>query len=432
MSLNRQLKSLHETNNDQLQEPTNRIDQIKAKKLLLEQKLVVLEKKANHLFHQESQIVSMNNKFKTFLGNFENDKATYEAKAFEYAKDMTKRRTKKVEENLIVEHKQEADTERDKVVKTAKFKEKKENRNKMIENLRNMSLSREAKVSSATNMLADIYVYQKLEIQHENKQKEVAKLKRMQEIESSLQRQLLMSPISLLELKEFEQKYKTNRRQLLFRNEVERLADIKPNEAVEPSFGAKHETHLDEYKKVIHDRQIKKEKLRKQKLKQRNFSELTRQVLVPKANEALRKSREEKTNQIKSGRAKRGKFAKSIDIKIPTIFKKREKEPETPLPYNKVEIKTPLEKMPDYLEEIKLKTISRKASVSDLVARGKKLYEVKQVMKTKDNAIEEKKKRLVQWKGSNPKLGMEITDLMIDSVNGKLKLLDSIVAEKEI
>ena len=225
------------------------------------------------------------------------------------------------------------------------------------------------------------YSYSKIKENYEKqvKEKEIEKLKEL-EVKKQ-QRKLLFKPINREELNEFAKKFDEELEKLNYEKEKKRLIKLEEIVTVNSTLQRYENNTYNKIKKE--DKEIKdkyeKEKLNKvfKTLKVQNFSKIIHEKLPPKADKKKREEIEERlermTNNHKRNRKAKAKkrrvllFSRNPNKKAKTMesqttqhdnVKTSQSKPSPKIKeriISKVEIRKPLDKLPDYLSEIRVK-----------------------------------------------------------------------------
>jgi hypothetical protein len=288
----------------------SRIKDIKHSKEVLENKLSSLDEQVQRLMSEED--ANSNKKFnlKQFLDNFEKDKAQAVSKAKKWEmeqKERTRHLTeleekaklkikKKETESLNMLKQREKEREDAYQMNLEKLKIKAKQKHEELEKLKD-----EWKNKNSVN---EEYVFQRYEKEFLEVQNKEAEERKNQEKQIFQEKKILMKPIQREELNEFAKKVNEDRQRLIFEKDRERLSKLEEintkNEHLPKPDSLNYQKAVEESKK--HKELLEKEKLDKiyKTMKIKQFSKVVKTELLPKIDDKKRIQLEERILKINS------------------------------------------------------------------------------------------------------------------------------------
>ena len=304
------------------------------------------------------------------------------------------------------------------------------------------------------------YLFKALENKYNEKQKK--------EIQTEIiKKKEKMSSVSLEEILDFEKKQKELeiKRMLELEEEKKKLKEQwKQTKDILPKFESnmmqmiKEEDKKNKEKKELEEA---KKKLKQQEIK--NYSEAVNKLYLPKISQSMRKEREDRIknldikNNIQHITKKKNNgriILKKPDPNKPSKYSWKLKleldEPEkinknkNPIKYKRArsaQKHEPLEKLPDYLTEMRLKNTQeiennsqikfRKSHNWERILKSEKgnIYENVEKAKKRVEQLEEKAKMSEQLlqnskEGIDPQLQQQVSGYLLDAIKGKLTILE--------
>jgi hypothetical protein len=509
----------------------SRIKEIKQTKELLERKLQTLDEHVQKLMTEEENNNTKKFNLKQYLDNFEKDKseAANRAKKWEIEQKERIKHMMELEEkkkNKIKQKEQESLNQikqKEKEREDAYYRNLDKRREKDKINHENLEKLKEEWKSR--NSITQEYRFQKYEkdfLEQQEKEKEEKKKEDSKWLE---ERRNLLKPINKEEINEFSKKVVEERQKKMFEKEKKRMQVLEEiqqkNETLPKSETAAYQKAVEEAKQ---QKEIKeKEKLDKiyKNMKIKQFSKVIKTELLPKIDEKKKKELEERIVELQNvakikkhkRRSKTRVLLKKPDPNKPNKYKwklkldcsedsaralskgKSRSRSKSARSVNESrrkdllnediiennlkkrisrsrsgEKRKPMEKLPDYLTEMRIKKTQMYASKTlsneekserdkskikikfiffksiflesdkkwqKMINNGKySLMENVEQIKIKANMLEEQakmKEKFLQLNGGaekNPELGENVSNMLIDALKAKLTILESISKKK--
>ena len=448
------------------------IKNIKVKKKEINERLIEIEFRINQIIQEEKdKNFSKKEKLENYKQNFERDKELIEARAEKYLKE-TKERNKRISKDMeqLVEKRKKEIEQKEKEDE----KKKKEIINKFIEKEKKIERQRleEKKLIMEKYMpyrqikcdlkLKD-YTYSKLNQKYEDKENYI--IKKVNE-----EKKLKSKMVTSQELKDFYEQIDTKKEELKKKKEIRDQKEKEKYEAAKnfrPKYTSRYNKQTDEeLYNQIDEKNNKKEIINglielKQKYAQKNIHQ-------PSINEAKKKERLDNIVKLEQPKLFQVKYTlkkqernKSKDKKSLEWLYKLKKDNEFKNLNNTAEMENPISlikkpkvvrlstsftknkkkenvnpKQFNYIEELRNKKKIKKQNTFDnqdiIINEGKKSVEEIEQMKEKTQILEKKAQsgeELLRVSGgiaNNPQLGKQVSDMYINSIENKLKILNQV------
>ena len=470
----------------------DKLKEIREKKLDANQRIEQINYQINNILAQDNS-TQKNERIKLFLENFEKEKEIAELRAKKYQEESKKRKEKMKNDLsvLIEKRKNEIDQKEEEEKKQSeeylkKLKERdKETRLKIEkrkeEKLKGLKVEDYIKEKLQTPEKNYLF-FQK---QEKYKQQEEDFIRK-----KTNERKAIMKPIAFEEINEFQENFKENK----LKNEKEQLLkkeqlkeEWKERKEILPKYISHfRELAENDIKKIQEENEVKKNKIEVFSKAKKDYSEHVITDKKPLINEKLKKEREENIIKLTEKKVEKKTLKTNKNKRI--LLKKR--DPNKPSKYkwelkldeiddydplNKsANIKKALNKKPkrltlsssstrkkiiipdkkiDYLKDLKKERLEkeekeRNKSASPSFNRNNKKWN-KIIKNNKGNLIDnvnivkreaeflekeaEENEKLLKIKGGiekNPELGEKISSLLIDSIQAKLSILNTVDTKK--
>ena len=445
-------------------------DQLKenkqAKEILLS-KLNTINEQVQRLMENEEELANAKKlNIKDFLENFERDKekATELAKKYDEEKKIREQkmmnsmiksseRRQKEYEALLIEEEEKKKKELEKI----RLRELERIRGRTRENLEKLNYIRQHVNDKPAN--ENEYLFKVLE----NKYKEKTDQEIQLEILKHKQKQK-ESCVSLDQIYDFEKKQKSLEMKRLaeveeekkkLREQWKQTKDILPK--FEPSVmqivkeeenKLREQKEIEEFKKKIKQKEIK------------NYCEVVQKMFLPKINESVKKEREDRIknlttkNNIQKLQKKKNngrillvkpdpnkprKYGWKLKLEDPDEKNDDKNKNTKKVRSHSAYKKEPMEKLPDYLTEMRLqKKMKKNNSQSKMIGNDwdkmlkstkGSLYENVEKVKQKAEELENKAKmdeKLIQNGDVNADLHQKVSGYLIDAIKAKISILENI------
>ena len=428
------------------------------------------------------------NKLKNFLDNFERDKEIAETRAKKYFQEY-KQANKRIEEDLKLKtdkvkkelEEKEKEEEKKKLDIIQEFKKKQ----RAIQQKRYKEYMKKALVfknfiGEKPKFKISDYLYNRYLDKFSQEESKALKLE-------NTKRKEIMKSISRQELKDFALKYDTKKEKMKSEKE-EKIHKFKEDWKKRKSVLSKYissfsEATVNEVKKKEEEEKILKiERIADLINKKKNYSKNLKEEKKPPISEKLKQQRLEEINRLQNPRQyiikntfsykknkrivlkkrdpnKPSKFRWKLKLELDPFDKsnnsdtsndiliKRPKRIKISPSFDNKEHK-PKDKKIDYLKEILLKRGQRKSMSNNNILltpkntiekwnkiinkfKGNFLNNVNNIQEKVDKIdrevkTKEKKLKIEGGMGNNPELGMEVSNLLIDSIGAKLSILNKI------
>ena len=428
------------------------------------------------------------NKLKNFLDNFERDKEIAETRAKKYFQEY-KQANKRIEEDLKLKtdkvkkelEEKEKEEEKKKLDIIQEFKKKQ----RAIQQKRYKEYMKKALVfknfiGEKPKFKISDYLYNRYLDKFSQEESKALKLE-------NTKRKEIMKSISRQELKDFALKYDTKKEKMKSEKE-EKIHKFKEDWKKRKSVLSKYissfsEAAVNEVKKKEEEEKILKiERIADLINKKKNYSKNLKEEKKPPISEKLKQQRLEEINRLQNPRQyiikntfsykknkrivlkkrdpnKPSKFRWKLKLELDPFDKsnnsdtsndiliKRPKRIKISPSFDNKEHK-PKDKKIDYLKEILLKRGQRKSMSNNNILltpkntiekwnkiinkfKGNFLNNVNNIQEKVDKIdrevkTKEKKLKIEGGMGNNPELGMEVSNLLIDSIGAKLSILNKI------
>ena len=257
-------------------------------------------------------------------------------------------------------------------------------------------------------------------------QRQVESTERLKQIEYAEKleiRKNRMKHLTAEEIKAFNIERLNKLKELQLKKEVTRLN--KKADYMKPIIPKSKQrlNALESYKTNVEKRNLHAKKLKEMRMKKTCFSQVVNMIMKPKVDRFLKEEREERIESFKVRRVRRGTFNKSVDLNIPTNFKKID----PPTEKKKTERKQPLEVLPDYLGEARR---NKDESLSVKVSRNDNLKEIKSMI-DRHTLKRMSKQKFGDKYGLNWSMSIDLSKLVLEEVQSKLTLLDKLINKEE-
>mgnify|MGYP006916125419 CR=1 FL=1 len=448
------------------------IKNIKIKKKEINERLIEIDFRINKIVQEEKdKIFSKKEKLDNYKQNFERDKELIEARAEKYLKE-TKERNKRISQDMeqLVEKRKKEIERREKEDEM----KKKEILNKFIEKEKKIERQRleekkliMEKYMPYRQLKCDLkikdYTYSKLNKKFEDKENDLIK-------KVNKEKKLKSKMVTSEELKDFLEQIDTKKEEIKKKKELrEQKEKEKYDEAknFKPKYINKYnEQNDEELNNQINEKNNKKEIINGFIELKRNY--VKKHVHQPSINEAKKKERLDNIAKIEQQKLLQVKYTlkkqernKSKDKKSLEWLYKLKKDNEIKNLNNSAEMDNPISlikkpkvvrlsssftknkkkenvnpKQFNYLEELRNKKMIKHQNTFDnrdiIINDGKKSVEEIEQMKEKTQILEKKAQRgeeLLRVNGgimNNPQLGKQVSDMYINSIENKLKILNQI------
>ena len=453
----------------------DRLKEDKQTREILLQKLNGINEQVQKLMDEEAEERGKRVNLKEFLDNFEKDKEIIEKRTRKMAEEKKRREIRIMEsvrkdnEKLMKEKEEEEEEEerRRKEVEKMRLKELERIREKNKENVEKLNYIKQYMNEKPATKESD-YLFRQLENKYKEKEQHEIQIEIMKH-KAKLKEQC----VSLEELNEFEKQQK--------QYELKRLSELEEEKRKLKEQWKLAKDSLPKFESSLMQK-VKEEELKlkeqkeqsefKKKIKQqeqKNYSEAVQKLFLPRISESKVKEREERIkNLVTKGNVqkltKKKNNGRVILVKMDENRKKKygwklklEPEPTNESSFKKNKStenvlraqsgtkRKPLNKLPDYLTEMRLE--KNKADNSwgtssshskfraknwfKMIKNGKgSLLENVEMIKIKAEELENqaKRKELLMNNGGelDPEMQQKVSDLYIESIKAKLAILDSV------
>ena len=442
-------------------------------KELLLSRLKGIDEQVNKLMENEKEIKTNKRiNIKEFLENFEKDKLKFEEKARKYSAEKKQREQRMINSLLKEEKKEKEDDE----IKNKELETKKKELEKIrmieLEKLRERKREKKEKIDRIREHVNDKaenenkYLFKILEKKYNEKVEQELKKVIMKKREKMKE-----GRITLVDIVEFDKKQKEI--------ELKRIVEIEEEKKKLKEQWKQTKENLPKFEstltqKLKEEENQKKEKFeleqykKQSKIKEiKNYSQTVQKLFLPKINENIKKERENRIKSLKTKdnikKIQRKKNSGRILLVKPDPNKPKKyswklklepdkrQENNSSILYSKIENSNlrsksadkkhkPLKKLPDYLTEMRLeKDKERNNNVSqrkhkeynwDKMLKNGNLVENLEKIRQKAEVLENQAKmneKLLNTNGNDDiELQQKVSDCLIDAINAKLSILDSI------
>ena len=442
-------------------------------KELLLSRLKGIDEQVNKLMENEKEIKTNKRiNIKEFLENFEKDKLKFEEKARKYSAEKKQREQRMINSLLKEEKKEKEDDE----IKNKELETKKKELEKIrmieLEKLRERKREKKEKIDHIREHVNDKaenenkYLFKILEKKYNEKVEQELKKVIMKKREKMKE-----GRITLVDIVEFDKKQKEI--------ELKRIVEIEEEKKKLKEQWKQTKENLPKFEstltqKLKEEENQKKEKFeleqykKQSKIKEiKNYSQTVQKLFLPKINENIKKERENRIKSLKTKdnikKIQRKKNSGRILLVKPDPNKPKKyswklklepdkrQENNSSILYSKIENSNlrsksadkkhkPLKKLPDYLTEMRLeKDKERNSNVSqrkhkeynwDKMLKNGNLVENLEKIRQKAEVLENQAKmneKLLNTNGNDDiELQQKVSDCLIDAINAKLSILDSI------
>ena len=442
-------------------------------KELLLSRLKGIDEQVNKLMENEKEIKTNKRiNIKEFLENFEKDKLKFEEKARKYSAEK-KQREQRMINSLLKEEKKEKEDDK---IKNKELETKKKELEKIrmieLEKLRERKREKKEKIDHIREHVNDKaenenkYLFKILEKKYNEKVEQELKKVIMKKREKMKE-----GRITLVDIVEFDKKQKEI--------ELKRIVEIEEEKKKLKEQWKQTKENLPKFEstltqKLKEEENQKKEKFeleqykKQSKIKEiKNYSQTVQKLFLPKINENIKKERENRIKSLKTKdnikKIQRKKNSGRILLVKPDPNKPKKyswklklepdkrQENNSSILYSKIENSNlrsksadkkhkPLKKLPDYLTEMRLeKDKERNNNVSqrkhkeynwDKMLKNGNLVENLEKIRQKAEVLENQAKmneKLLNTSGNDDiELQQKVSDCLIDAINAKLSILDSI------
>ena len=442
-------------------------------KELLLSRLKGIDEQVNKLMENEKEIKTNKRiNVKEFLENFEKDKLKFEEKARKYSAEK-KQREQRMINSLLKEEKKEKENDE---IKNKELETKKKELEKIrmieLEKLRERKREKKEKIDHIREHVNDKaenenkYLFKILEKKYNEKVEQELKKVIMKKREKMKE-----GRITLVDIVEFDKKQKEI--------ELKRIVEIEEEKKKLKEQWKQTKENLPKFEstltqKLKEEENQKKEKFeleqykKQSKIKEiKNYSQTVQKLFLPKINENIKKERENRIKSLKTKdnikKIQRKKNSGRILLVKPDPNKPKKyswklklepdkrQENNSSILYSKIENSNlrsksadkkhkPLKKLPDYLTEMRLeKDKERNNNVSqrkhkeynwDKMLKNGNLVENLEKIRQKAEVLENQAKmneKLLNTNGNDDiELQQKVSDCLIDAINAKLSILDSI------
>ena len=448
-------------------------DQIKENKHLKElllSKLNGINEQVNKLMENEEEL-NQNKKInvKDFLENFEKDKLRAEEQARKYSEE------KKIREQKILNSVMKGNEKREKEYNLLQNEEK-EKKKKELEKIRMKELERiRERKRENKEKLDHIREHAKDKAENENKYLfKVLENQYKKKVEQEIKKEILKKrekiregTVTREEIIEFDKKQKELELKRIVEMEEEKKKlkeQWKQIKDILPKFESSVMQKLKEEENQMKEQKEFEENKKKAKIKEvKNYSQTVQKLFLPKINENVRKEREDRIknlnvkNNIKKIQRKKNSGRVLLvkpdpnkpkkynwELKIKSDNKEEQNNinnhKENPNLRSKSASKKhrPLDKLPDYLTEMRIKNEDRNHNTSqrkyrpynwDKMLKNGNLVENVEMIKQKAEHLEREAKmneKLLNTNGNDVDLQQKVSNYLIDAIKAKLSILDNI------
>ena len=445
---------------------------IKEQKNELKERLIEIEFRIEQIIQKENdKNFSKKEKLENYKQNFERDKEILKARADKYLKEIKAR-------NKRISHDMEQLVEKRKKEIEQREKEEEEKKKQIIDKFKEKERAIEKKrLDEGKQIMAkympfrklkldktkDDYIYEKLTKKYLDTENNLIK-------KNNLERQIKMKMMTPEELENFREQVDIKLGEIKQKKEKRDFKEKEKFEAAKnfkPSYQSKYTKNEDEEIKhnIVEEKKQKKEKVDALMEKKKNFG--TKKVHQPSINEAKKKERldnivkldQPKLFQVKYTLKNKEKKENPPEKKSLEWLYKLKKENELKYLNSSADMEniTPLIKKPkkifissipknkskenispkqfNYLEELRNERGNTKKVNKEINLKKENKLDVingLEQMKEKTDSLEKKAvmgEELLRANGgisNNPKLGKEVSDLYINSIGEKLKMLNQI------
>ena len=448
-------------------------DQMKENKHLKElllSKLNGINEQVNKLMENEEEL-NQNKKInvKDFLENFEKDKLRAEEQARKYSEE------KKIREQKILNSVMKGNEKKEKEYNLLQNEEK-EKKKKELEKIRMKELERIRERKRENKEKLD-YIREHAKDKAENENKYLFKVLENQykkKVEQEIKKEILKKrekiregTVTREEIIEFDKKQKELelKRILEMEEEKKKLKEQwKQIKDILPKFESSVMQKLKEEENQMKEQKEFEENKKKAKIKEvKNYSQTVQKLFLPKINENVRKEREDRIknlnvkNNIKKIQRKKNNGRVLLvkpdpnkpkkykwELKIKSDNKEEQNSinnhKENPNLRSKSANKKhkPLDKLPDYLTEMRIRNEDRNHNTSqrkyrpynwDKMLKNGNLVENVEMIKQKAEHLESQAKmneKLLNTNGDDVDLQQKVSNYLIDAIKAKLSILDNI------
>ena len=448
-------------------------DQIKENKHLKElllSKLNGINEQVNKLMENEEEL-NQNKKInvKDFLENFEKDKLRAEEQARKYSEE------KKIREQKILNSVMKGNEKREKEYNLLQNEEK-EKKKKELEKIRMKELERIRERKRENKEKLD-YIREHAKDKAENENKYLFKVLENQykkKVEQEIKKEILKKrekiregTVTREEIIEFDKKQKELELKRIVEMEEEKKKlkeQWKQIKDILPKFESSVMQKLKEEENQMKEQKEFEENKKKAKIKEvKNYSQTVQKLFLPKINENVRKEREDRIknlnvkNNIKKIQRKKNSGRVLLvkpdpnkpkkynwELKIKSDNKEEQNNinnhKENPNLRSKSASKKhrPLDKLPDYLTEMRIKNEDRNHNTSqrkyrpynwDKMLKNGNLVENVEMIKQKAEHLENQAKmneKLLNTNENDVDLQQKVSNYLIDAIKAKLSILDNI------
>ena len=448
-------------------------DQIKENKHLKElllSKLNGINEQVNKLMENEEEL-NQNKKInvKDFLENFEKDKLRAEEQARKYSEE------KKIREQKILNSVMKGNEKREKEYNLLQNEEK-EKKKKELEKIRMKELERiRERKRENKEKLDHIREHAKDKAENENKYLfKVLENQYKKKVEQEIKKEILKKrekiregTVTREEIIEFDKKQKELELKRIVEMEEEKKKlkeQWKQIKDILPKFESSVMQKLKEEENQMKEQKEFEENKKKAKIKEvKNYSQTVQKLFLPKINENVRKEREDRIknlnvkNNIKKIQRKKNSGRVLLvkpdpnkpkkynwELKIKSDNKEEQNNinnhKENPNLRSKSASKKhrPLDKLPDYLTEMRIKNEDRNHNTSqrkyrpynwDKMLKNGNLVENVEMIKQKAEHLENQAKmneKLLNTNENDVDLQQKVSNYLIDAIKAKLSILDNI------
>ena len=448
-------------------------DQMKENKHLKElllSKLNGINEQVNKLMENEEEL-NQNKKInvKDFLENFEKDKLRAEEQARKYSEE------KKIREQKILNSVMKGNEKREKEYNLLQNEEK-EKKKKELEKIRMKELERiRERKRENKEKLDHIREHAKDKAENENKYLfKVLENQYKKKVEQEIKKEILKKrekiregTVTREEIIEFDKKQKELELKRIVEMEEEKKKlkeQWKQIKDILPKFESSVMQKLKEEENQMKEQKEFEENKKKAKIKEvKNYSQTVQKLFLPKINENVRKEREDRIknlnvkNNIKKIQRKKNSGRVLLvkpdpnkpknynwELKIKSDNKEEQNNinnhKENPNLRSKSASKKhrPLDKLPDYLTEMRIKNEDRNHNTSqrkyrpynwDKMLKNGNLVENVEMIKQKAEHLEREAKmneKLLNTNGNDVDLQQKVSNYLIDAIKAKLSILDNI------
>ena len=456
----------------------DKLKEIKLKTIDTSEQIKKLDYIINDILHTDSNI-NKKDKIKLFLNNFEKEKEIAEIRAKKYSEESKKRKEKmkKDIDSILNKRKKEIDLKEEENKKKSieylkKLKERDKETRLNIEKIKEekfKGLKIKEHIKDKINNNENNYLFNQLKEKFNQKEEDLIK-------NENIKRKFLMRSIPFEEIREFEINYLEKK--LKYQNILKEKSEYFKKEFNENIYIPNYISHFRELSeincnKLKIEREEKRKKIEGQIKTKKVYSERILSEKIPSINLKLKKEREDKILKLTEKKIKKDTLYNHKKNRILLI----KRNPNKPLKYNydlkidniednsinksfeiikpkriplslsisrnKLTLQNNENKQKDYLEELKKKREEKEKNKGNNESDNKiqrykfnesnfNIYD--KVNHLKLNAINlsknaEENEKLLKKKGGiekNPELGEKFAYLLIDSIETKLSILNTV------